>query len=382
VAPRHAPRRSRRAHDVAIYAPYASLFYGRNRAQLGGAELQTTLLALELARRGLRVAHIVYPVLDPHPLEAPAPTLVERPAWQRHRRLGELPETIAIWRAFRRANASSYVVRGGGGFLSAAASFCRASGRRLVFSSSSDLDFDFARPDLHAISLRAYRPSIRLADRVVVQTHQQEKLARQAVPALEPQVIPSFAQPAERTTAEPEYFLWADRLVDYKLPERYLELARALPDCCFRMVGSVTNETPAELLELVRRKADRVPNLELLPPRPRAELLREMDHAAAVVTTSRVEGMPNTFLEAWARGVPVLSLHVDPDGRIAERGVGIAADGSMERFIAGASRLWRDRRLRGEIGERARAFVREVHSLDSVASRWVALLEELVRRPR
>ena len=103
-----------------------------------------------------------------------------------------------------------------------------------------------------------------------------------------------------------------------------------------------------------------------------------MRRAVAVVKTSRVEGMPNGFLEAWARGVPVLSLHVDPDGKIANNDIGVAADGSMELLIEAAARLWREPELRATIGERARGFVRDVHSPEAVADRWVALLEELI----
>jgi glycosyltransferase involved in cell wall biosynthesis len=103
-----------------------------------------------------------------------------------------------------------------------------------------------------------------------------------------------------------------------------------------------------------------------------------MGNAVAVVKTSRVEGMPNTFLEAWARGVPVLSLNVDPDAKIASNDIGVAADGSMERLIDAATSLWRDPELRTATGERARRFIRDVHSPDAVADRWVALLEELI----
>ncbi len=96
------------------------------------------------------------------------------------------------------------------------------------------------------------------------------------------------------------------------------------------------------MAERIEAAAERLPNLELLPPRPRSELLEEMRDAVAVVKTSRVEGMPNAFLEAWARGVPVLSLNVDPDAKIANNDIGVAADGSMERLIEAAASLWRD----------------------------------------
>lgn len=368
-----------RAHQIAIYSPFASLYYGQDGNTIGGAELQTTLIARGLVERGLRVAHVVYPVKDPAPLEPPAPTLVEREEWRGAGRLGPLAEGRAVWKGLRAADGDVYVVRGSGGHLIAAAAFCRAARRRLVFSTSNDLDFDFARPDRNPSVLRLYRYSIGRADRVVVQTRQQKSLAREVLPQLDPVVIPSFAQPADPAEAEPEYFLWADRLVEYKQPERYLELAQALPDLRFRMVAVPTSETSPRLEKDVRDVAAQLPNLELLPTRPRKQLLEELEHAAAVVTTSRAEGMPNTFLEAWARGIPVLSLSVDPDARIADNDIGIVAGDSMDRMAQGAQALW-DGGRRAEMGARAREFVRSVHSPEAVADRWYELLEELLRR--
>src|SRR3954470_9503549 len=226
--------RGPRTHDVAIYAPWGSLYYGRDRDYMGGAEVQATVLAHALKRRGLRVAHIVYPVKEPRPAEASSPTLVERSEWRRQGPLGELAETAAIWHGLYRADAEAYIVRGGSGHLIAASSFCRALRRRLLVASSSELDFDFTRADRNPRTLKLYKGSLRLADDLVVQTRQQRELARRAFPDREPVVIPSFAVPALSADGTGKYFLSADRLVEYKLPDRYVELAEALPDARFR----------------------------------------------------------------------------------------------------------------------------------------------------
>lgn len=371
-------RRGRRAHDVAVYAPWGSLYYGQERDYMGGAELQATMLAHALKAKGLRVAHVVHPVPAPRRVDASSPTLVERSDWQGDRRLGQLAETGAIWRGLERADAEAYIVRGSGGHVLAASTFCRARRRRFVFSSSSELDFDFARPDRNPRMLQIYKASLRLAARLALQTERQRELALRALPHSDPVVIPSFAEPAPSANSGGEYFLWVDRLVEYKLPDSYVELAEALPDARFRMIASPMSETPPGMVERIEAAAERLPNLELLPPCPRSDVLEEMRGAVALVKTSRVEGMPNGFLEAWARGVPVLSLNVDPDAKIANNDIGVVTDGSMERLIEAAASLWRDPELQTAIGERARRFVQDVHSPEVVADRWVALLEELI----
>jgi hypothetical protein len=87
--------------------------------------------------------------------------------------------------------------------------------------------------------------------------------------------------------------------------------------------------------------------------------------------------MPNLFLEGWARGVPALTYQFDPDGRIARHGLGVAAEGSRERFHEGARRLWHERDDRHELSRRVRAHVESTHGLDAVTDQWVELITDL-----
>lgn len=366
----------RRTHDVAIYAPYACALYERDAGATGGggAELQTTLLALGLPKRGLDVAHVVFPVSDPQPLEPPAPTLVRRPKADGGSALHPLRELVDVWRALSAADARAVVVRGSGGYVVPAAAWCRRHRRALVFAASNDLDFDFERPDRRQATLRAYGLAVRQARRLVVQTQRQADLARQALPALEPFLIPSFAQSAPPASGEAEYFLWVDRLTPLKHPETVLDLAAALPEARFRMIAPETIETTAELRETVYRRAGALPNVEIASQQSREQLFDSMHRAAAVVKTSEVEGMPNTFLEAWSRGLPVLSFSVDPDRHIERRHVGLLANGSMDSFVEQARALWEDPALRAKIGARGRELVTAIHSPEVVTDSWAALL--------
>ncbi|HWM56176.1 MAG TPA: glycosyltransferase family 4 protein [Solirubrobacterales bacterium] len=363
--------------DVTIYAPAAAKIYAGALGG-GGAEVQTVLLARALTDRGLDVAHVVYPVDGPTPNDSSAPTLIERRPPSEDRSLYRLRELFNIWSALSKADAGIVVVRGSGGYVVPSATWCSRHDRAFVFAASNELDFDLQRPDRRRSNLRAYGRAVRRARRLVVQTQRQAELAHQVFPSLEPIVIPSFAEPAESADADPEYFLWSDRMTEYKRPEKFLELAAALPETRFRMVASVTGETTNALCDRVYAAARSLPNVEVVSRRPRQEALAEVERAIAIVKTSEVEGMPNTFLEAWARGVPVLSLSVDPDDRIAERGAGLLAEGSMERMIAGARQLQDDPELRAAIGARGRDFVRTHHSLDAVADRWAELLRDLL----
>ena len=152
-----------------------------------------------------------------------------------------------------------------------------------------------------------------------------------------------------------------------------MELAKALPDISFRMVGVPSPGEP-ELAEEVKSAADGVDNLELLAPRPRSNLMALIDDAVAVVNTADFEGMPNIFLEGWARGIPALALTHDPGGVIENHRIGEFARGSFETLTVAAERLWLERAKSAELSERCRRYVVDNHSADAIAAHWMNAL--------
>ena len=354
--------------DVAIYLPTAGIVYDRAKQGAGGAERQTFLLARSLAERGLRVAHVVRPVDD---LELPDGTTHE--VLHRAPTGSKLGEFKRIWDALDQADAKTYVLRMAVPAVGVAGVFCRVKRRRLVWAGANDGDFTLETYAGPPGSARLFSFGLRFARTVVVQSARQVEMAREAFPFLRRVVeIPSFVETKPPAGAEPEAFLWAGRIVEYKEPMRFLDLAEAVPEARFRMVA-VRDLTPQAEIDALLERAARLPNLEVLPPVPHAELQELLRRAPAIVNTSRLEGMPNVFLEAWAMGVPALTFQFDPDGRVAREKLGISAGGSPEAFAEGARRLWRDREERARYASSTRGYIERVHG-SAVADAWAAVV--------
>lgn len=396
-------RGGRRRYDVAFYVPrIAPLLVRGATSPAGGAETQIFLLSRALAKGGARVCLVVF--------DLPRATLPEsvggvavsvRPPYRARQRFGKLREVLSIRRAIANADADVVVMRMESPEVGPAALFAKLLGRRFVYSSASLSDFvpntsrggssrgRSGRPshssivpdvDLSQLSLKPrdrkiFRLGLRLADEVVVQTEEQVRLC-EAHLGRSPVLIRSVAEQAPQRESHPEAFLWIGRVVRSKRPEAFVQLARSLPEARFWMVAVVASERAdhVELMRALKRSVATAPNLELLPPRPRLELMEWVNRAVAMVSTSDFEGMPNTFLEGWVRGVPALALAHDPDGVIERHGLGAFAEGSLDRFSNLALRLWEERGDQVDVAERCRRYVLDYHSPEAVSARWLDVL--------
>lgn len=366
--------------DVAIWAPLAGPLYGVSGGVAGGAETQSVYLARSLAERGLRVRHLV--VAEGGAANAggvevqPIPTDYAR---------GGLARRRSIVAALRAADARVYVQRSAGDATGIVAAYARCAGRRFVFSSSSESDFTRDLLALHRSGTSLdewptrlqYLVGLRLAHRVVVQTETQRNLALHER-GVRADVIASFCEPAPVQDRPREAFLWIGGISGVKDPLAFVELARRVPEARFVMVASSRGREWAELERDVLAQAQAVSNLELRSAAPREQILDLYSVAVAVVNTSWFEGFPNTFLEGWARGVPALSLRVDPDGVIERNGLGVVCAGSIECLAKGARSMWARRDAVDP--EATRRYVRRVHDPAVVSASWAQLVEELLAR--
>jgi glycosyltransferase involved in cell wall biosynthesis len=354
---------------VSIYAPGSwPLYLDGGRASTGGAELQMWHLAHGLAGAGLRVCHVISGNGDGPPHSGQVALVYERFPDGRDNLFGANRRVV---NALTSADAALYVQRSAGFATGVVGTYARLRGRAFVFSSSSD--GDLTRASLaHRSTAASFRLGVRCANAIVVQTESQRALARETL-RRSPQVIPSYCEPALAPAHRREYFLWVGAAIDYKGPLEMLDLARAVPEATFVMVlGRRGNEQA--LHAEVQRAAQALPNVELLSSRPRREILALYDRAIAVVNTSAFEGMPNVLLEGWARGVPALTLHVDPGGVIVEHGLGAVARGSMERLAAETRDAWTRRDGFDPRRDSAQEYVGAIHAPDVVTGKWLRVL--------
>jgi glycosyltransferase involved in cell wall biosynthesis len=287
------------------------------------------------------------------------------------------PRFTSMWQAMREADADIYYFRCSSVLAGFGATFGRLHGKRTLYAGASDVDFvpgkeliRFGRDRL------IYRYGVRNVDAIVAQNSFQYESCREHY-RREATVIPSCYKAPAGASADPAgHVLWAGAMRDYKRPELMLEIARRLPHRRFVMAGGADgDEASRQYFERLKREARALGNVEFPGFVPFTEIESVFNRASVLVNTSAFEGFPNTFLQAWARGIPSVAF-VDTGSRHGGRPVyGIAADaadaaGQIERLLA-------DRQHWNEASARSREYFLAHHSVDAVTARYTELFQAL-----
>ena len=350
---------------------------------VGGAELQQTLLAKALARRGFQVSMVVgdYGQQDGAVWSGVQTYKAAKPSEGVPVLRFVHPRWTKLVAALRRAAADVYYVSPAGVQVGQVALWVRRNRRRMVLRVASDADCD---PRRLLISFwrdrKLYEYGLRRADAILAQSVHQQQLLRTNY-GLDSSVVSSLLDIPDSMLPLGERdisVLWVSNMSRLKRPDMFLELAQRLPTLAASMVGGAQPKT-RHLFERVRSAAARVSNVTFHGPLPYRATQRLFDRARVFVNTSEIEGFPNTFLQAWVRGIPVVSFF-DPDGVIQREGLGQTV-ASVEEMTAAVHRLVVDPQLWAEASARCLAYTARRYGEDQTVVPYLEALGRLTAVP-
>jgi len=365
---------------ICFVAPYAWPVLSRDPAiqVVGGAEVQQSILARLFAEAGYRVSMITFDYGQPNPAVVDGVSVHK--AFRESAGIPVLrflhPRLTAMWRALRAVDADVYYQRSSAMWTGVVAEFCRRHGKRSIYAAASDRDFEIGQEQIaYARDRWLYRRGLARVDRIVAQNRLQLESCRRNH-GRDALLVPScyVAPPgARRASAANDRVLWVGTIHGYKRPHWFLDIAERLPERRFVMIGgpSVGGERlKPGYFEAVRERAARLPNVEFTGFLPLAEVERWFDAARLLVSTSVYEGMPNVFLQAWARGVPTVAT-VDVGAPVNTVFADVAQGASRVQTLLGDTALW------NQASSDSLAYFERNHASSEVLARYARLFDEL-----
>jgi glycosyltransferase involved in cell wall biosynthesis len=246
---------------------------------------------------------------------------------RRHKKFKILHEWLSVFREMLLVRPHIVISRGAGRISYPLAIVSRWFGVKFVFFGASDVNFE---PGKELIAggehnRKLWHKAVKKIKYIVVQNaHQQETLKKN----YQKDSLMLFNLWGEAKTVKiPDFqtdVVWVANLRRLKRADWMVNAAKALPQYDFTIVGGRTGQEP-EYYDEIEKMSSGISNLHFLGKKSFAETNAIVSQSRLLCCTSTFEGFPNTFLQAWAFGIPVVST-VNPSDVITTNNLGVVVE--------------------------------------------------------
>ena len=363
---------------------YPTVSRSSSTEMVGGAEVQQTVVARALAEDGARVSILTGDFGQPELVHCDGVSVhrVPNPGKRGIKGLRFLhPHLTDAVAALRRIDPDIVYFRVAGFRAAAAAWYAWTAGKAFVYACAHDTEL-MPRGNNPQVRLDAFlfRLALKSADAVLVQNVLQHQLLKENFGKDGLILANCYVEHGAGAAAHDGHILWVGTVKPGKSPESFIELARRHPSRKFRMVGGAHPGAAGQAyFEHIREDAATVPNLAFEGYVPFHQVGKHFDDACLLVNTSAAEGFPNTFLQAWIRGVPTLSF-VSPEVSTGQTGTIVCSDldemALRVRSLTSGNEAW------AVASEACREHFGKVHGVESALQRYRDLFDGLTRKRR
>ena len=240
---------------------------------------------------------------------------------------------------------------------------------RFILASSSDKNFEkkIFRGIRNILSniddyLRIY--GIYNTNSIFVQSNYQKRVLKENFGKIS-YLLPNFHPTPKKTVIKkrcPITVVWISNIKRLKQPQIFVALAKEFQN--YKNVKFVMIGKPARSIWQydIEKRIKELKNLNYLKKQNNNRINEILCESHILVNTSQYEGFPNTFIQAWMREIPVISLNVDPDDILKKNKIGFHSR-SFEQMVLDLRKLIEGKKLRMEMGKRARKYALNNHSM-------------------
>lgn len=342
---------------------------------MGGAQYQAKCLIDALDKTGKYEIYFTARNVDPdYKPSHYSIKKVPRPLGLKRARL--FLDVLPLYRILKEIQPDIIYQRVASAYTGIAAIYAHRNHCKLVWHISSDADVKISKFRLTRdlvlkyIDTKLMQYGIRNADQIIAQTNAQARMLSEYY-GIEPNVVVPNFHPFPNEAISKSYpvkVLWIANLKKLKQPEIFIKLAEDLRDLDnveFIMMGE--KQGSDKWKRNLSERIEKASKLKYLGAITQDQVNGYLAQSHILVNTSKFEGFSNTFIQAWMRNVPVVSLHVNPDNLLDGDTLGYCA-GTYNALLGHVKYLIENSLERDRMGEAARNYAIEHHSVKNAES--------------
>jgi glycosyltransferase involved in cell wall biosynthesis len=209
-------------------------------------------------------------------------------------------------------------------------------------------------------------------DKIIVQTDNQKKKLLQDYNLHSIKIQNSiFTGKEVHFQNKKDIILWIGYLRPIKQPEVLFELSKILKLKSWRIVviGNTTQYT--EVIDIYKDHISFIGELSL------EQTEKWLQNSKILINTSKNEGFPNAFMQAWYNKVYVVSLCVDPDGLLTREKLGFFSENSIELMSSHIQSIINNENNINKIINTAQLYCKKNFNIEKNIKKFESILNEI-----
>jgi glycosyltransferase involved in cell wall biosynthesis len=346
--------------------------------EIGGAELQIYYLSKELIERGIKVSYIRERSAFRHnsaQCEGIALYAIPRIKYYFLQWINLLP---LLW-AMHKTRATVYYCRVSKSYLPIVVLGSWLFNAKTAWACSHDREVSgfiprgkgLVKKILEQFEQILFSKALPKADFLFVQTTKQKELLSDTFKLTGLVLENSHPLPTMAEFIRPLNIVWIANFRDFKRPEKFVELARRMENRPYKfiMVGEIFSAK--EKLKFQNDTAQ-LRNFEYRGSQTLEQVEEVLLNSRLFVNTSDQEGFPNTFIQCLMRGVPIISMNVDPEEVIKDNELGFISS-NLQLMDNAIDLLMKDDGAWLETSRRCRKFAESRFSIERYTDSFISI---------